>query len=43
VVTRLNVGASVEVDLEKSTTAFYKITTAGGIEGYCMKEFIAIV
>lgn len=32
----------VMIDEEGSTDKFYKICTAAGIEGYCMKEFIVI-
>lgn len=32
----------VKIDEEKSTTEWYKITTASGMEGFCMKKFIAV-
>lgn len=32
----------VAVDLEKSTDGFYRISTSKGIQGYCMKKFIAV-
>lgn len=32
----------VTVDLEKSTDGFYRISTSKGIQGYCMKKFIAV-
>jgi uncharacterized protein YgiM (DUF1202 family) len=32
----------VEIDTERSTENFYKICTAIGAEGYCLKEFITI-
>lgn len=32
--------AELTVDLEKSTSSFFKVKTASGIEGYCMKDFI---
>jgi outer membrane biosynthesis protein TonB len=32
----------VEIDEKKSTDDFYKIFTAAGVEGFCMKKFIAI-
>lgn len=32
--------AEVTVDLEKSTSSFFKVKTASGVEGYCMKDFI---
>lgn len=31
------------INEEESTTEFYKIYTASGIEGYCMKKFITIL
>lgn len=34
--------AEVEVDLEKSTDYFYKVRTSAGIEGFCMKRYIAL-
>lgn len=42
IVTTIPAGSSVIVDLDKSTVGFYKITTESGIEGFCVKEFIAI-
>jgi len=32
----------VMIDEKESTEEFYKICTAAGIEGFCMKKFIAI-
>ena len=32
--------AEVTVDLEKTTISFFKVKTASGVEGYCMKDFI---
>ena len=32
----------VEVDLDASTDEWYAVCTATGIEGFCMKKFIAI-
>ena len=39
----LEVSAEVQVDLEASTPDFFKVTTESGVEGYCMKKFIAVV
>lgn len=39
----IDVGAEVKIDLEKSTPLFYKVTTALGVEGYCMKQYIAVI
>lgn len=35
-------GTEVAIFEEESTDEFYKICTASGIEGYCMKQFIKI-
>lgn len=32
----------VFIDMEKSTEEFYKVTTAAGLDGFCMKKFINI-
>lgn len=32
----------VTVDMNKSTDGFYRISTSKGIQGYCMKKFIAV-
>ena len=32
----------VVVDLEDSTDEFYKISTAAGVTGFCMKKYIAL-
>lgn len=34
--------SEVEIDEARSTEDFYKICTAAGIEGYCVKYFIKI-
>ena len=31
------------VDEEESTEEFYKVCTAAGVEGYCMKKFVTIL
>lgn len=33
----------LEIDEKESTKDFYKICTAAGIEGFCMKKFISIL
>lgn len=35
-------GTEVEIDEEKSTSDFYKVYTAVGFVGFCMKKFIKI-
>ena len=43
VLTVLNKDVEVEVELDAPTTPdFYKVKTASGLEGYCMKQFITI-
>lgn len=32
----------VEVDVDGSTEDFCKISTSDGVQGYCMKKFIAV-
>lgn len=32
----------VQVDKSKSTADFYKVCTATGAEGYCMKQYVKI-
>ena len=34
--------SEVAVDMDASSEGFYKICTAAGIEGYCMKKYIAL-
>lgn len=41
-VTVIDALSEVEVDEEASTEDFYKVCTASGIEGFCMKKFIAL-
>ena len=42
VVCRIPCGTEVMVSEEESTDEFYKVYTATGIEGYCMKKYITI-
>lgn len=42
VVTTIECLTEVVIDMEGSTDRFYKICTASGIEGFCMKQFIAV-
>ena len=41
VVCEINCGTEVEIDYEASTIDFYKICTASGVEGYCVKTYIS--
>lgn len=38
----IEVGTTIQIDKTRSTSDFYKIYTASGIEGYCMRKFIKI-
>lgn len=38
----LNESTEVIVDEDNSTEDFYKVCTATGVEGYCMKDFILL-
>ena len=40
VVCEINRDTEVEIDEEQSTVDFYKICTASGVEGYCVKTYI---
>ena len=40
VITTIDALTEVEVDMKESTDTFFKIRTADGIEGFCMREYI---
>lgn len=42
VLCKVDAGAQLTIDLNKSTTEWYKVCTASGVEGYCMKKFVAL-
>ena len=42
VIVIINKNEQVTVNVTNSTEDFYKVTTATGIEGYCMKQFINV-
>lgn len=42
VVTALDVGSEVMIDMTGSTDAFFRIWTTAGIEGYCMKQYVKL-
>ena len=42
VLCEIKVDTKVIIDIDKSTEEFYKICTEAGVEGYCMKQFIAV-
>lgn len=41
VVTVLNAGDEISIDVDKSTDEWLKIRTADGVKGYCMKKFVS--
>lgn len=42
VVTVINQDTKVQINTEESTSDWYKVYTAAGVEGYCMKKFIEV-
>ena len=42
VICEINCDAEVEIDDDGSTIDFYKICTASGVEGYCVKTYISV-
>lgn len=40
VVAVLNNGAEIEIDPARSSTDWLKITTAAGVDGFCMRKFV---
>lgn len=36
------VGTELMIEREESTTDFYKVCTEAGLEGFCMKKFVAV-
>lgn len=43
VVCTINASTEIVIDEEESTDTFYKICTAAGVEGFCMKRYITLV
>lgn len=42
VVATIAKGTELTINLTESTEEFYKVCTAAGLEGYCMKKFINV-
>ena len=42
VITTITNGSEVKIDEAKSTGAFFKVCTASGVEGFCMKKYIRV-
>ena len=43
VVCTINASTNLIIDEDESTDEYYKICTEAGVEGYCMKKFIAVM
>ena len=41
VVTVLNAGDEISIDVDKSTDEWLKIRTIAGVKGYCMRKFVS--
>lgn len=42
VVTILDIKSEVKIDMARSNSEWFKITTAAGVEGYCMRKFVVV-
>lgn len=42
ILTEVPVLSELEIEKEKSTDKWYKVTTASGISGFCMKQFVSV-
>jgi hypothetical protein len=42
IITKVNALSELMVDLEKVDKEWYRVYTEAGIEGFCMKKFVAI-
>ena len=42
IITEIKVGTKVVIDETESTEDFYRVCTEAGVEGFCMKKFIAV-
>lgn len=36
----LNAGTKLEIDVDKSTSEWLKVSTDSGVDGYCMRQFV---
>lgn len=36
----LNVGSEMEIDVAGSTDEWFRVNTAAGVDGYCMRKFV---
>ena len=42
ILTEIYAGNKVTIDPKKSRKEWYKVVTASGVEGFCMKEYIEV-
>lgn len=42
IICEVSAATDLMIDEEQSTDTFYKVFTAAGVEGYCMKRFVTI-
>lgn len=42
IICTIPVGSEVEILVDESTDEFYRIYTASGLEGFCMRDYIAV-
>ena len=42
IICEVSAATDLMIDEEQSTDIFYKVFTAAGVEGYCMKRFVTI-
>lgn len=43
IICEITAGTEVTIDEVNSSNEFYKVCTAAGIEGFCMKDFIDVI
>ena len=42
IISVIDANTEVEIDLDESKEDWYKITTKGGVTGFCMKDYITV-
>lgn len=42
IISVIDAGVEVEINLDESKEDWYKITTKGGVTGFCMKDYITV-
>lgn len=42
IISVIDVNTEVEINLDESKESWYKITTKGGVTGFCMKDYITV-